>query len=179
MGAPDPDIVARFAHGAAASSTGALAAHLAAACGHVIVDERVIRQGYRFHAEISDDIPAFFLRRWKIGSTGVAVSLHGGIDPHVEAPMRMGAETATGWSVDPFSECASTHDAREIIEADGYHASVWLARITVGVDLLDVSEIAAPTFIARHPAVFRSLAEELVAVGALHAGVCPLCADGD
>jgi hypothetical protein len=52
---------------------------------------------------------------------------------------------------------------------------VWLARVTHGVQMLDLEQITDPIFIAKHPAVFRALAEELVAVGVLQAHDCPLC----
>lgn len=175
MGAEDHDIVARFSR-AGSSSTGALAAHLARACGHVLVDSRVIQQGYRFHAELGDEIPAFFNKRMTTGSgPNVAVTLQAGFDPEAEAQARGPFTGHDAWAVDPFAECRSTADARAVIEADDYHASLWLARITIGMELLEVEQVADPLFIARHPNEFRMIAEELVALGALAGHQCMLC----
>lgn len=179
MGAEENrDIVARIGRSdAGSSSTGALAAHLARACGHVLVDSRVIRQGYRYHAELGDEIPAFFNRRMSTGSTNIAVTLQAGFDPDAEVAAR-GPFTGHGnWAVDPFADCRSTADARRVIEADDYHASIWLARITVGMQMFDVHEVADPLFIARQPNEFRLIAEELVSVGILQAHACPVCGD--
>lgn len=180
MGAEEHDIVARVSRAAAGStSTGALAAHLARACGHVLVDARVIQQGYRFHPELGDEIPAFFNKRMSTGSTNVAVTLQAGFDPEAEAEAR-GPFTATRqWSTDPFEDCRTTSDARDVIEADDYHASIWLARVTVGVQLLDVWQVAEPLFIARHPNEFRAIAEELVGLGVVQLHACPLCSTED
>lgn len=182
MGAEElnSDIVARVTRAGAAgsTSTGALAAHLARACGHVLVDDRVVRQGYRFHAELGDEIPAFFNKRMTTGSTNIAVTLQAGFDLEAELDARgpfSGA--ATTWSADPFAECRTTADARAVIEDDGYHASLWLARITVGVQMFDVHDIADPLFIAQHPNEFRLVAEELVGIGVLPAASCPVCSD--
>src|SRR6476620_9336319 len=146
MGAEEHDIVARVTRAESGStSTGALAAHLARACGHVQVDARVIQLGYRFHPELGDEIPAFFNRRMSTGSTNIGVTLQAGFDPEAEARERgpfSGSQAA--WSVDPFEGCRTTADARAVVEADDYHASIWLARLTVGVQLLDVREIAEP-----------------------------------
>jgi hypothetical protein len=181
MGAEEHDIVARVSRAeAGSSSTGALAAHLARACGHVQVDARVIRQGYRFHAELGEDIPAFFNKRMSTGSTNVAVTLQAGFDPEAEAQLRgpfSGAQAQ--WSIDPFDGCRSTADARAVIEADDYHASIWLARITVGVQLLDVCDVADPLFIAKHPNEFRVIAEELVGLGVVQLHGCPVCSSED
>ena len=172
------DIVARIGRSdAGSSSTGALAAHVARACGHVQVDARVIRQGYRFHAELGDEIPAFFNRRMSTGSTNVAVTLQAGFDPEAEIAARGPFTGHDAWAVDPFADCRSTADAQRVIEADDYHASLWLARITVGMHMLEVAEVADPLFIARHPNEFRVIAEELVAVGMLQSHACPVCGD--
>lgn len=167
------DIVARVTRArAGSSSTGALAAHLARSCGHVQVDARVVQQGYRFHAELGEEIPAFFNKRMSTGSSNLAVTLQGGFNP--DQPATLGGD---GWAVDPFADCTTTADARRIIESDDYHASVWLARITVGQQLLEVADVSDPLFIARHPNEFRVIAEELIALGVLQTGSCPLCGD--
>ena len=179
MGAEEHDIVARVSRaGAGSSSTGALAAHLARACGHVSVDARVIQQGYRFHAELGDEIPAFFNKRMSTGSTNLAVTLQAGFDPEAEAQLQ-GPFTGSArqWSTDPFEDCRTTADARDVIEAEDYHASIWLARITVGVAMYDVWQVAEPLFIAKHPNEFRAIAEELVALGVLQSHACPVCGD--
>jgi len=64
-----------------------------------------------------------------------------------------------------------------VIEADDYHASLWLAKITVGFELMEVAQVAAPLFIAKHPNEFRVIAEELVALGVVLGHACPLCSD--
>lgn len=179
--AEESDIVARVSRASAgSSSTGALAAHLARACGHVQVDARVIQQGYRFHAELGDEIPAFFNKRMSTGSTNIAVTLQAGFDPELERQAR-GPFTGTqaGWATDPFEGCRNTADARAVIEADDYHASIWLARLTVGVQMLEVCEIAEPLFIAKHPNEFRAIAEELVGLGVVQLHGCPVCANED
>lgn len=179
MGAEEHDIVARVSRAdVGSSSTGALAAHLARACGHVLVDARVIRQGYRFHPELGDEIPSFFNRRMSTGSTNLAVTLQAGFDADAEAAIRGPFTQHDSWSTDPFADCRTTEDARRVIEADDYHASIWLARVTIGMQLLDVHDVADPLFIARHPNEFRLLAEELIALGAVQAQACPLC-NGD
>ena len=174
------DIVARIGRADIGStSTGALAAHLGRACGHVLVDSRVIQQGYRFHPELGDEIPAFFNRRLSTGSTNLAVTLQAGFDPQAHVDARGPFTGHDAWAVDPFAECRTTADARAVIEADDYHASLWLAKVTVDVQLLEVEQVADPLFIARHPNEFRALAEELVSVGILQAHACPVCTDGD
>lgn len=177
MGAEEHDIVARVSRSTGATSTGALAAHLGQACGHVLVDARVIQQGYRFHAELSEDIPAFFNRRISTGSTNLAITLQAGFDPAAAAPAPF--DPSARWATDPFEGCTSTQDARRIVEADDYHASMWLARITVGVQMMDVREVSDPLFIARHPNEFRAIAEELVSLGVMPSHGCPLCGTGD
>lgn len=179
MGAEEhSDIVARIGRSdAGSSSTGALAAHLGRACGHVSVDTRVIQQGYRFHQELSDEIPAFFNKRLSTGSTNLAVTLQAGFDPDAEVAVRGPFTGHDAWAIDPFESCRTTADARRVIEADDYHASLWLSRVTVGMQLMDVADIADPLFIARHPNEFRALAEELVAVGVVQAHACPVCSD--
>lgn len=177
MGAEEHDIVARVSRGDVRSSTGALAAHLARACGHVLVDSRVIQQGYRFHAELGEDIPAFFNRRMSTGSTNIAITLQAGFDPEAEAQIRGPFTGHDAWSTDMFSECRSTADARTVIEADDYHASLWLARITVGLELMEVQDVAAALFIAQQPNEFRAIAEELVSLGVVQGHACPLCRD--
>jgi len=180
MGAEEHDIVARVTRSGAggSSSTGALAAHLGRACGHVLVDDRVARQGYRFHAELGDEIPAFFNKRVSTGSTNVAITLQAGFDLDAESEARGPFSGSAGnWSTDPFADCRTSADARAVIEGDGYHASLWLARITVGVNLMDVREVSDPLFIAKHPNEFRVIAEELVGIGVLQAHSCPLCSD--
>lgn len=179
MGAEEHDIVARFTHGAQPCSTGALAAHLASACGHVLVDRRVIQQGYRYHAELGDEIPAFFNRRLPSGGTNIAVTLQAGFDPAAELEARGPFSGRGTWSVDPFADCRTTADARRVIEDDEYHASLWMARVTIGVELFDVGAVADPIFIARHPGSFRAVAEELVSLGVLQSHTCPVCSDGD
>jgi hypothetical protein len=129
----------------------------------VLVDTRVVQQGYRFHAELGEDIPAFFNKRISTGSSSVAITLQAGLDPAGE------------WREDPFEQCRSTPDAQRVIEADDYHASLWLARVTVGVQLMDVSAVAEPLFIAKHPNEFRVIAEELVGLGILQGHACALC----
>jgi len=168
------DIVARVSRAASGStSTGALAAHLARSCGHVQIDSRVIQQGYRFHAELSDEIPAFFNRRMSTGTTSLSITLQGGFDPeHAQTPGVDGS-----WATDPFVDCRTTADARRVIEAEDFHASVWRARITIGNQLLDVSDVSDPLFIARHPNEFRLVAEELIGLGVLPGHQCPLCGD--
>ncbi len=179
MGAEENrDIVARIGRADTGStSTGALAAHLARACGHVLVDARVIRQGYRFHAELGDEIPAFFNRRFSTGSTNLAVTLQAGFDPDAEVAARGPFTGHDNWAVDPFSGCRSTADAQRVVEADDYHASIWLARITVGMQMFDVHEVADPLFIARQPNEFRAIAEELVSLGVLQSHACHVCGD--
>lgn len=179
MGAEEHDIVARFARGPVGStSTGALAAHLARACGHVLVDARVVQQGYRFHAELGEDIPAFFNRRISTGRGSIAITLQAGIDPEAHAPTPFTGQPVQ-WAVDPFDGCRTTADARAVLEASDYHASLWTARITVGVELLDVFAVTAPLFIAKHPTEFRVIADELISLGALQAAACPMCAEAD
>ncbi|MCW2924457.1 MAG: hypothetical protein JWM98_1861 [Thermoleophilia bacterium] len=179
MGAEEHDIVARVSRADIRSSTGALAAHLAQACGHVLLDSRVIQQGYRFHAELGDEIPAFFNRRMSTGSTNIAVTLQAGFDPEAEARIRGPFTGHDNWSTDPFADCRSTADARAVIEADDYHASIWLARITVGFDLLEVGDVAEPLFLAKHPNEFRLIAEELVSLGVVQGHACPVCREDD
>ncbi|MCW2949475.1 MAG: hypothetical protein JWN41_488 [Thermoleophilia bacterium] len=174
MSAEEHDIVARVTHGAS-SSTGALAAYLGQACGHVLVDARVIQQGYRFYAELGDEIPSFFNRRISTGTTNLAITLQSGFDP--ETAVRGPFASEDSWSTDPFDDCRTTADARAVIEADDYHASLWLAKVTIGFDLLEVAQIAEPLFIAKHPNEFRVITEELVALGIVLAHACPLCAD--
>lgn len=165
MGAEQPDIFSNVSRSGASSSTGALAAYLARSCGHVLVDSRVVQQGYRFHAPLGDDIPAFFNKRISTGSDHVSITLQAGFDP------------SGAWLEDPFEGCRTTAEARAVLEADDHHASLWLARITVGVQLLDVAAIAAPLFVAKHPNEFRVVAEELVGLGILQAHACVLCSD--
>lgn len=174
------DIVARIGRAdIGSSSTGALAAHLGRACGHVLVDARVIQQGYRYHPELGDEIPAFFNKRLSTGSTNLAITLQAGFDPQAERDARGPFTGHDEWAIDPFAECRTTADARAVIEADDYHASLWLARLTVGVQMFDVTDVADPLFIAKHPNEFRALAEELVAVGVLQGHACPVCGDDD
>ena len=176
MGAEEHDIVARVSHSPGSTSTGALAAHLGRACGHVLVDARVIQQGYRFHPELGDEIPAFFNRRISTGSSTVAITLQGGLDPEEDRSAPFTGGTAA-WHADPFDDCRSTADARLVIEADDYHASLWLARVTVGVQLMDLADVAAPLFIAKHPNEFRVIAEELVSLGVVQGHACPMCSE--
>lgn len=170
MGAEEHDIVARVTHGGRACSTGALAAHLQRACGHVLVDARVIQQGYRFHPELGDEIPAFFNRRLTGGPVNLAVTLQAGVDATLE-------QGTAGWAIDPFATCRTTADARSVVESDGFHASLWWARLTIGVELVDVEQLSEPLFIARKPIEFRMLADELVSLGVLQRDACPLCSD--
>jgi hypothetical protein len=175
MGAENYDIVARVSSAPGTSSTGALAAYMQQACGHVLVDERVVQQGYRFHPELGDEIPAFFNKRMTTGSTNVALTLQGGFDPEQSAPMLL--QQGARWAVDPFADCRTTNDARDVITSKEYHASLWLAKITVGVQMLDIRDVADPIFIAKHPNEFRLIAEELVSLGVLQAHCCPMCSD--
>ena len=176
MGAEEHDIVARVSHSAGTSSTGALAAHLGQACGHVLLDARVVQQGYRFYPELGDEIPAFFNRRISTGSGTVAITLQGGMEPNSDGsgPFTGAHET---WHEDLFAGCRSTADARAIFEAEDYHASLWLARVTVGVQLMDIEAVAAPLFIAKHPNEFRVIAEELVSLGVVQGHACPMCSE--
>lgn len=179
MGAENHDIVARVGRSAIGStSTGALAAHLAGACGHVLVDARVIRQGYRFHTELGDEIPAFFNKRMSTGSTNVAVTLQAGFDPDAHAPSTLGGHQGS-WATDPFDGCRSTADAQAVVEAEDYHASMWLAKLTIAFDLYEVTDIADPIFIAKHPNEFRMISEELIALGLMQGHACPVCSDED
>ncbi|MCW2955469.1 MAG: hypothetical protein JWO69_338 [Thermoleophilia bacterium] len=176
MGAEEHDIVARVSRVGGSTSTGALAAHLARACGHVLVDERVIRQGYSYFTELGDEIPAFFNKRISTGSSNVAITLQAGFDPEASnAGSGPFSSHEQAWGEDPFDGCRSTADAQAIIDADDYHASLWLARITVGVELHEVTAVADPLFIAKHPNEFRVVAEELVALGVLQGHACPMC----
>ena len=156
------DIVARFSSSGASNSVGALAAYLGRSCGHVSLDQRVIAQGYRFHPWLSDEIPHFFNKRLTSGKTNLAVTLQAGFDLDGE---------------DPFDGCSGTSEAREIIASEDRAPTLWLAKATVGVRLLDIAEISDPLFIAKHPDEFRQLADELVAVGVLQTPSCPLCAE--
>ena len=156
------DIVAQFSSDPAGSSTGALAAYLGRTCGHVLLDTRVIKQGYRFHPWLSDEIPHFFNKRLRSGADTMAVTLQAGFS--IEGD-------------DPFDGCESHAEAQAIVSADDYHGTVWFARVTHGVQLLDIADAAAPLFIAKHPSVFRALAEELVTIGVLLPESCPLCSE--
>lgn len=166
MAAEQHDIFANVSRTSGATSTGALAVYLARSCGHVLVDSRVIQQGYRFHPELGEEIPAFFNRRISTGSSSVSITLQAGVDPE-------------RWNDDPLEACRTTADARAVVEADDYHASLWLARITVGVAMMDVRDVADPLFLAKHPNEFRVIAEELVALGVLQSHACALCRAGD
>lgn len=154
------EIVAKVTSEASASSVGALAAYLQRSCGHVSLDERVIAQGYRFYPWMSDEIPQFFNKRFTTGSTNLAITLQGGVDLDGE---------------DPFDGCVTTSDARAIIETPGFEATLWVARVTVGTRMFDVTEIADPTFIAQHPSEFRLLADELISLGIHDGTACELC----
>lgn len=154
------DIVARVTNADTGNSVGALAAYIGRSCGHVSLDDRVIVQGYRFYPEMSDEIPAFFNKRFTTGSVNLAITLQAGL-------------ALDGG--DPFESCMNTRDARTVVEDDQYEASLWLARVTVGTDLLDVRQIVDPLFIARWPSEFRLIAEELVSLGIVQEAICPLC----
>ena len=157
------DIVARVGStDPGANSIGALAAYLGRSCGHVSLDQRIVAQGYRFYPWMSDEIPHFFNKRFSSGNQNLAVTLQAGFNPEGE---------------DPFEDCESNSQAKEILAADTYEPSIWLAKVTVGTQLLDVSEIADPLFIAKHPSEFRLIAEELVALGVLQVHTCPLDSD--
>lgn len=172
------DIVARFGRAdTGRTSTGALAAHLGRACGHVSVDSRVLQQGFRFYPELSDEIPSFFNKRLSTGSTNVSITLQAGFDPSAHEQPNSLLSTTDCWAIDPFDDCHSNAQARKIIEADDYHASLWMCTITVGVQMYDVSQISDPLFIAKHPNEFRLIAEELVAVGILQGHACTMCGD--
>lgn len=153
------DIVAR-AGNAAGTSVGALAAYIGRSCGHATLDERVVSLGYRFHPWMSDEIPHFFNKRFTTGTTNLAITLQAGLSLEGE---------------DPFEACISNAEARELIASQQLHDTFWLARVTMGTDLLDVADVADPLFIARHPNEFRLIAEELVALGVLQAHACQLC----
>src|SRR5690606_39308345 len=119
MGAEENrDIVARIGRSdAGSSSTGALAAHLARACGHVLVDARVIQQGYLYHAELGDEIPAFFNKRMSTGSgPNLAITLQAGFDTEAELQARGPFTGGHTWAVDPFEACRSTADYRAVME---------------------------------------------------------------
>lgn len=164
MGAQRDDIHANISTGdARGSSSGALAVYLARSCGHVLVDERIVRHGYRFHASLGDEIPAFFNKRISTGSSSVSITLQAGIDP--EHP-----------DLDPFADCRTTKDAQAVLDVDEHHTSLWVARVTVGVQMREVCDLADPLFVARHPNEFRAAAEELVAIGVLAATSCTMCA---
>lgn len=156
------DIIAGFS-GGAANSVGALAVYLQGSCGHAVLDERVIAQGFRFYPWMSDDIPHFFNKRFTSGHLNLAVTLQGGMD--VEG------------GDDPFDGCDSHGEAKRIIVADSYVSSLWTARVTVDIDFLRVAKIADPLFIAKHPTEFRMIADELVALGVVQSRSCPLCSD--
>jgi hypothetical protein len=158
--ADDDDIVARVTSSAPGNSLTALAAYIAQSCGHVSLDARALGQGYRFYPEMGDEIPAFFNRRFTTGSSTMSVTLQGGLDANGE---------------DPFADCTGTSDARRVVESADYHASHWRAFVTVGSKMYEVSEVADPQFIAKHPSEFRIIAEELLALGAVESSRCDLC----
>ncbi|MBC7643862.1 MAG: hypothetical protein H7123_01965 [Thermoleophilia bacterium] len=126
------------------------------------VDQRLTQQGYRFYPEMNDEIPAFFNRRATTGTTSVAITLQFGLDLAGN---------------DAFADCTSNKDARAIIESPDYESSVWLVRLTVDTRTLEVHEVADPLFIAKHPSVFRLIADELLALGVMQAHACPLCGE--
>ena len=170
MPAEQPDhIVARIGRSDRSASTGALAAHLALACGHVLLDDSVVRRGFTYHPEISEEIPAFFLKRIPLGSEDVQVILQAGLD----------VDTGD----EPFDGCRSTDDVLTVLEQHErrgrHHSSLWTARIGLGARMLTLAEVADPLFVARHPNQFRAVAEELVAIGAVQAPVCPMCSELD
>jgi hypothetical protein len=158
----EQDIVAKVTNSPGQNSVGALAAYLGRSCGHVSLDARVIAQGYRFYPWMSDEIPHFFNKRFTTGSTNLAITLQAGFTLDGE---------------DPFDGCGSNSEARAIVEAEDYDASLWLARVTVGTKMLTVAEVADPLFIAKNPNEFRIITEELVALGVLQGHACPLCSD--
>ena len=153
------DIHANAGHGPE-SSTGALAAYIRTSCGHVWLDEHVLSRGYRFYPWISDEIPHFFNRRTTVADTRIAITLQAGISLDGE---------------DPFDGCPNHSTARSILADDDFAPTLWSARVTVNGELFDVTDVAAPVFIARRPAEFRAIAEELVSLGVLPAASCPLC----
>lgn len=156
----EQDIVARFSSSTSSNSIGALAAYIGRSCGHVSLEPRVLAQGYRFHPWLSDEIPHFFNKRLQAGKTSLAITLQAGLDLDGD---------------DHFDGCSTHADAKAVLESDSYASSLWLAKVTVGMRLMDVAEISDPLFIAQQPDVFRQLAEELVAVGVLEAHGCPMC----
>jgi hypothetical protein len=158
---PERDIFAN-ASSSSESSAGALAAYLGRSCGHVWLDQRAIAQGYRFYPWMSDEIPHFFNKRFTSGTINLAVTLQAGMSLEGD---------------DPLEDCSSHAEAKTIVENDDFAASLWLARVTVGTDMLDVADVAAPLFIAKRPAEFRLIAEELVSLGVLPAFSCPLCSE--
>lgn len=156
---PHADIHARTSSGPS-TSIGALAAYLGQACGHVWLDERCFDLGYRFYAALSDEIPNFFIKRVKTGSSTVAVTVQSGISFDGE---------------DPFDECQTTKDAKHIISGDGYQPSLWLTSISINGQLHPMEKVSGAQFIAQYPNEFRVIAEELVALGAVKASSCPFC----
>lgn len=157
----DRDIVAN-ASSSPESSAGALAAYLGRSCGHVWLDQRAIAQGYRFYPWMSDEIPHFFNKRFSSGTTNIAITLQAGMSLDGD---------------DPLEDCSTHTEARAIVEGADYEASLWLARVTIGTDMLAVADIADPLFIARRPAEFQLIGEELVALGILPSYSCQLCSE--
>jgi hypothetical protein len=159
----DDDIVARVESAPSTASTlSKLQGYLADSCGHVVITQRVVAQGYRFHSWMSDEIPHFFNKRMSTGTTSVAITLQGGMSIDGE---------------DPFALCTSTADARTVIEDGGHDGTIWVAKITVDARMFDVAEVAASPFLAQHPDEFRLIAEELIALGVLGDSGCPMCAE--
>lgn len=140
-------------------SVGALAAYLGRSCGHVWLDQRIVEQGYRFYPWMSDEIPHFFNKRFTTASSNLAITIQAGLNLHGE---------------DPFEHCDDNADAKSILASDGYEPGLWLAKVTIGMDLRTVADIADPLFIAKHPGEFRLIAEELVALGIIQGQACPL-----
>lgn len=142
------------------TSIGALSAYLKNACGHVWLDERAFDLGYRFHAALNDEIPSFFNRRAQVGGSTIAVTLQSGLSLDGE---------------DRFEDCTSTRDALEVVQDERYQTSLWTTLITINGQVHELDTVASAEFIARRPAEFRHIAEELVALGAVQGATCPFC----
>lgn len=155
------DIVAR-AESAAGGSTGAVAAYVGRACGHVWLDERIITQGYRFYPWMSDEIPHFFNKRFMCGKQNLAITLQAGLSFDHD---------------DPFEDCGSNAEARVVLESDRFESSLWKATITIGNDLYTVEDVANPLFIAKYQNEFRLISDELIALGLIQRAGCPMCTE--
>lgn len=156
------DIVAGGINGDVPSSIGALAAYISRCCGHVWVDDRIISQGYRFYAWMNDEIPHFFVKRFACGDTMCSITLQAGLALDGD---------------DPFESCESHSEAISTINSDKFESSLWKAIISIEAASHTVFDIAAPLFVAQHPAEFQMIANELVALGAVQGSSCPMCSE--